>query len=107
MKEQVLKIIKEEIDEKMEEIRNLPVDNTTPNTKLHFLTSELGAMQQILRRMEKDLFTENHLLSKVNRLEVIDDDGRSYTNYLNEGQSIYMSLQDADHTLKIFVENEK
>ena len=55
MKEQVLKIIKEEINEKMDQIRSLPVDNTTPNTKLHFLTSELGAMQQILRRMEKEL----------------------------------------------------
>lgn len=55
MKEQVLKIIKEEIDMKMEQIRSLPVSNTEPNTKLHFLTSELGAMQQILRRMEKEL----------------------------------------------------
>ena len=55
MKEQVLKIIKEEIDEKMEQIRSLPVSNTEPNTKLHFLTCELGAMQLILRRMEKEL----------------------------------------------------
>lgn len=55
MKEKVLKIIKEEIDDKMDQIRNLPIDNTAPNTKLHFLTSELGAMQQILRRMEKEL----------------------------------------------------
>lgn len=55
MKEQVLKIIKEEITEKMGQIRNLPVDNATPNTKFHLLTSELGAMQQILRRMEKEL----------------------------------------------------
>jgi len=55
MKEQVLRIIKEEINEKMEQIRSLPIDNTSPNTKLHFLTSELGAMQQILRRMEKEL----------------------------------------------------
>lgn len=55
MKEQVLKIIKEEIDIKMDQIRNLPIDNTSPNTKFHFLTSELGAMQQILHRMEKEL----------------------------------------------------
>jgi hypothetical protein len=55
MKEQVLKIVKEEISEKMDQIRNLPVDNMTPNTKLHFLTAELSAMQQILRRMEKEL----------------------------------------------------
>lgn len=55
MKEVVLKIVKEEIDDKMDEIRDLPIDNTIPNTKLHFLTAELGAMQQILRRMEKEL----------------------------------------------------
>ena len=55
MKEVVLKIIKEEIDIKMDQIRNLPIDNTSPNTKFHFFTAELGAMQQILRRMEKEL----------------------------------------------------
>lgn len=55
MKDKVLKIIKEELNEKMEEIRNLPIDNTAPNPKFHFLTAELGAMQQILRRMEKEL----------------------------------------------------
>lgn len=55
MKDQVLEIIKEEINEKMDQIRNLPIDNTSPNTKFHFFTAELGAMQQILRRMEKEL----------------------------------------------------
>ena len=55
MKEHVLKIVKEEIDRVMDQIRDLPIDNASPNTKLHFLTSELGAMQQILRRMEKEL----------------------------------------------------
>ena len=55
MKEVVLKIVKEEINDKMDEIRDLPIDNTIPNTKLHFLTAELGAMQQILRRMEEEL----------------------------------------------------
>lgn len=55
MKELVLKIVKQEIDEKMDQIRKLPIDNTEPNTKFHFLTAELGAMQQILHRMEKEL----------------------------------------------------
>ena len=57
--------------------------------------------EQVLEIKEK---TE---LINVNRLEVIDDDGRSYTNYLNERQSIYMALQDGGRTLKIFVENAK
>lgn len=56
MKEQVLKIVKEEINSKLEQIRNLPLDNMGgPNTQLHFKTAELGAMQQILRRLEKEL----------------------------------------------------
>ena len=55
MKDKVLKIVKEEINEKMDQIRNLPIDNTAPNPKFHFLNAELGAMQQILRRMEKEL----------------------------------------------------
>ena len=45
-------------------------------------------------------------LSKVTRLEVIDDDGRSYTNYLKEDQTVKLSLQDDGRTLKIFVERE-
>ena len=55
MKEVVLKIVKEEIDDKMDEIRDLPIDNTIPKSKLHLLTAELGAMQQIWRRMEEEL----------------------------------------------------
>jgi hypothetical protein len=47
------------------------------------------------------------LVGDVSRLEVIDNDGRSYTNYLNEGQSIFLSLQDDNRTLKIFVESNK
>ena len=99
MKDQVLKIVKEEIDTKMDQIRSLPIDNTEPNTKLHFLTAELGAMQQILRRMEKEL-------SDINRVEVIDENGRSYTNYLKEDQSVNLSVQDDGHTLKVFIERD-
>tara|TARA_B100000497_G_scaffold117930_1_gene143685 strand:+ start:704 stop:871 length:168 start_codon:yes stop_codon:yes gene_type:complete len=55
MKEQVLKIIKEEISEKVDQIKNLPIDNSSPNVMLHYLSTEVGAMQQILRRMENEL----------------------------------------------------
>lgn len=99
MKEHVLKIIKEEINEKMEQIRNLPINNTEPNTKLHFLTAELGAMQLILRRMEKEL-------SHISRVEVIDEEGRSYTNYLKEDQSVNLVVQDDGRTLKVFIERD-
>lgn len=45
--------------------------------------------------------------SKLNRLEVIDDTGRAYTNGSMYGTpvSLHMSYQDGGRTLKIFVEN--
>lgn len=56
MKEQVLEIVRDEINEKLKQIRNLPIDNMGgPNTELHFKTAEMGAMQQILRRLEREL----------------------------------------------------
>ena len=42
-------------------------------------------------------------LAKVNRLEVIDEDGRSYTRYFKEGERLQYQFQDDDQTLKIFV----
>ena len=42
-------------------------------------------------------------LAKVNRLEVIDEDGRSYTRYFKTGERLQYQFQDDDQTLKIFV----
>lgn len=41
---------------------------------------------------------------KVNRVEVIDNDGRSYTRY--NVKSVSYQLQDDQQTLKLFVEYE-
>ena len=46
------------------------------------------------------------ILQTINRLEVIDDNGRSYVKYLNTEQQVKLSFQDDDRTLKVFV-NEK
>ena len=43
-------------------------------------------------------------LAKVNRLEVIDEDGRSYTRYFRAGESLRYDFQDDGATLKIFVD---
>lgn len=40
----------------------------------------------------------------VNRFEVIDETGRAYTKYLNEGEGIKYILQDDDKTLKVFID---
>ena len=39
----------------------------------------------------------------VSRFEVIDEEGRSYTKYLEEHERVNFSLQDDDQTLKVFV----
>lgn len=41
-------------------------------------------------------------MSKVNRLEVIDEDGRSYVNWQGKALGIEMSLQDEGRTIKVF-----
>jgi len=43
-------------------------------------------------------------LAKVDRLEVIDEDGRSYTRYFRSGESLRYDFQDDGDTLKIFVD---
>lgn len=42
----------------------------------------------------------NELTKNVTRVEVIDDKGRSYTNY--EAKNVQLSFQDDNRTLKIF-----
>ena len=42
-------------------------------------------------------------LAKVNRLEVIDEDGRSYTRYFKTYEWLQYQFQDDGQTLKIFV----
>lgn len=43
-------------------------------------------------------------MKSVNRFEVIDDTGRAYVKYLEEGEGINYSLQDDDRTLKVFID---
>ena len=41
-------------------------------------------------------------MRKVNRLEVIDEDGRSYVNWQAKALGIELSLQDDGRTIKVF-----
>ncbi len=50
--------------------------------------------------LDKDLVLSKLLLELVNRVEVIDDEGRSYTN--RTIKPVEISLQDFGKTLKIF-----
>ena len=42
----------------------------------------------------------------VTRFEVIDENGRSYTKYLKDGERVKYSLQDDDRTLKVFIDSK-
>lgn len=44
-------------------------------------------------------------LDRVTRLEIIDENGRSYTNHSISGMNF--SFQDNDETLKLFIETDK
>jgi len=54
-----------------------------------------------LHEMAIELAAER--LKKVNRLEVIDEDGRSYTRYFKAGEHLQYQFQEDGQTLKIFV----
>ena len=41
----------------------------------------------------------------VTRFEVIDEEGRTYVNHLNDDQLVKFSLQDDDRTLKVFIDS--
>ena len=45
-------------------------------------------------------------MKRVNRFEVIDENGRSYTKYLKDGEKIKYDLQDDDRTLKVFIDKQ-
>jgi hypothetical protein len=40
----------------------------------------------------------------VNRFEVIDDRGRTYVQYLKDGERVKYALQDDNRTLKVFID---
>jgi hypothetical protein len=62
------------------------------------------SIQVVVRKIDETQLFD--FLSMINRLEVIDDKGRSYVKYLKPEQNIRLSFQDDDKTLKVFVNEE-
>jgi hypothetical protein len=46
-------------------------------------------------------------LDSVTRVEVIENGGRSLTRWLRNKESMYISMQDNNKTMKIFIEEDK
>jgi hypothetical protein len=49
---------------------------------------------------------ETNSTDKVTRVEVIDQDGRSYVNW-NDNNKVELSFQDDGRTLKVFISNRE
>ena len=56
--------------------------------------------------LHNSIFDSNELeaMKRINRFEVIDDAGRSYTKYLKDDERVRYELQDDDKTLKVFID---
>lgn len=56
--------------------------------------------------LHNSIFDHNEFeaMKRVNRLEVIDDKGRSYTKYLKDDERVRYMLQDDNKTLKVFID---
>jgi hypothetical protein len=46
-------------------------------------------------------------LFDVTRVEVIDENGRSYTKYLDKDQKVCYNIQDDGRTLKVFIQGKQ
>jgi len=59
----------------------------------------------IIDEDQKATLRKHSRMKKVNRVEVIDDSGRAYVKYLEEGEGIAYVLQDDEQTLKVFIDD--
>lgn len=72
--------------------------------------SEIAKLSILRRYKQNDLSEAKQQISdlidgrteKVTRVEVIDENGRSYTNW-NKDNSVELSFQDDNRTLKVFI----
>ena len=46
-------------------------------------------------------------LFDVTRVEVIDENGRSYTKYLDKDQKVCYNIQEDGRTLKVFIQGKQ
>jgi len=59
----------------------------------------------IIDEDQKATLRKYNRMKKVNRVEVIDESGRAYVKYLEEGEGVAYVLQDDEQTLKVFIDD--
>lgn len=62
--------------------------------------SQMREIEKFANNLKTEIST---MTSEVNRVEVIDNDGRSYVN-IHKDNKVELSFQDENKTLKIFIE---
>lgn len=80
----------------------------------HTVTMAPGEIERILREAADYVHsiprgaaeTANYVLDKVNRVEVIDDEGREFVQYYKD-DGVRISVQDNGRTVKIFTGRKK
>ena len=63
---------------------------------------DIGLFDKDGKELDISNIISNIPLQKINRIEVIDENGRSYVNW-KSNNIIKISLQDDERTLKIFI----
>lgn len=105
LNQDTLKLIEEELSSKVCKISHIQaVMDCLTNPKI-LKSAGLYTLQemqtQMLNLLEKEEEVSRNEWAKVNRVEIIDDKGRSYVKYFNG--KVEQSLQDERRTLKIFI----
>ncbi len=88
----------------IEEIRQMLNSVNNNENKLMFITrsiSDLDSYSQVKNNIVLDGIG-SLLLSKCNRVEVIDKNGRVYTNKWG-ADNVMLQIQDNERTLKVFI----
>jgi hypothetical protein len=87
-------------------VTSIDVENRTCLINIGGMSKNIGfeSIEVVIRKIDEIYLFD--FLSSVNRLEVIDEKGRSYVKYLAQEQKVELSFQDSERTLKVFV-NEK
>lgn len=58
--------------------------------------------ERVVKEVLDKVFAEKRADNKIKRVEVIDENGRSYVNW-SENNFVSMSVQDEGRTLKVFI----
>lgn len=101
--------MEQDLDKKIDEITEKntymsDIDGNVTNRPLGDLLTEDAIVE--LKEAIKQLVNDSKDTNKLTRVEVIDENGRSYVNW-DENNEVKLDYQDDGRTLKIFINKRK